>query len=1105
MDDDPTRGAGLARRIMTSPGVLTVAVLMVIALVAERSLLGNGPLGGGALVPAWGGASGLWQEYLAGFHTAGVGSAAPAPPYVALLAAVATVLGGKPWLAVDVLLLGSVPLAGLTAYLAARRITSYVPARVWTAAVYALLPAATGAVAAGRIGTAVTAVLIPVIGVLAFQLLTRPGRRGRRAAWAAGLTVAAAAAFVPLLWALAAIAAFVVALVVRVLRLAGRETVINLAIVAVVPAALLFPWTLQLFAHPSLFLVEAGIEGPGLSGLPLPGSALLLLSPGGPGVPPIWVTAGLGSAGLAALLLRRHRVLVTAGWAVALSGLLFAVVVSRISVVPPGAGQAVYGWPGVPLTLAAAGLLLAAAAASESMPVLLRPGTPDARSSGRRERSIRGAPGIRGLPDVRGLPGLPGLPGVRGFPSVLSLRGRRGVPGVRGLPGGRGLRGSGTVPGARAMPGARRVHRVRHIGYPGSGGLAWRSAGTALVAVAACSAPVVAAGSWIARGAAGPVTRADGSVLPALVSASAGSGAPPGTLVLRPGPQRLTYSLLHGTDPLPGEPQIPEPAGAQRKLDRLVAGLVSGSGGDVGADGGALASFGVRYVLLPAPVEQRLSRVLDGTPGLRQLSHSSAFGLWKVTGVTARVRVVEPGGAVVGLPSGSINVNGASAPAAGGTLLLAEPADAGWHASLNGQPLAPLPEPAGGWAQGFQLPRGGGRLDITRDTTGRGLSLLAEGLALLVVMGFALPGLSAAEHDSPGGPGSTDGTPAPRSHAHRRRRTHSARRARGTRGNGATPGRRRSDPLPVPVTGSWGRGTEGGPPPGTADTATTDAALVASAPAPPSPDRAAPDPVPDPTAPDPDAADRVVPEPAAGDGALPDSAAPDLPVPDPADPDPPSDQTALDPAAPEAAEGDWTVPDPAVPEPTAPNPTALNPVPADPAVPDPEAADWAVHEPPAPELPAPELAAPDPAVPEPTVPEPTVPDLAAPDPAVPEPSVADPAMPEAAMPEPTVADPAVPGPAVPGPAAPVDSERADSDWGDSGWPDSGPAPVGWPGTDPAGTDPAGTGPAGTGPAGTDPVGTGWADTAGTENGSGPTGPGRTGRDTANRDRGEAGS
>ena len=82
------------------------------------------------------------------------------------------------------LLLGGVPLAGLTAYLATRRLTSVLAARIWLAVSYALLPVATGAVAAGRIGTVVAIVLLPLIGSMAGRVLTgqlRPGRHGRPA------------------------------------------------------------------------------------------------------------------------------------------------------------------------------------------------------------------------------------------------------------------------------------------------------------------------------------------------------------------------------------------------------------------------------------------------------------------------------------------------------------------------------------------------------------------------------------------------------------------------------------------------------------------------------------------------------------------------------------------------------------------------------------------------------------------------------------------------------------------------------------------------------------------------------------------------------------
>ncbi len=200
------------RRVLTSPGVLLFAGLAVVTLVAVRSLTssvlsGSATLGGGALVPAWGGAGSLWHEYLAGYHDTGIGSAASTPPYIGVMAALATLLGGKPWLATDLLLFGCVPAAGVTAYLATRRLTPVLAARIWIAASYALLPVATGAVAAGRIGTAVAFVLLPLIGIMIGRILTGTPRAARRAAWAAGLLTAVAAAFVPLAWPVAVIAA----------------------------------------------------------------------------------------------------------------------------------------------------------------------------------------------------------------------------------------------------------------------------------------------------------------------------------------------------------------------------------------------------------------------------------------------------------------------------------------------------------------------------------------------------------------------------------------------------------------------------------------------------------------------------------------------------------------------------------------------------------------------------------------------------------------------------------------------------------------------------------------------------------------------------------
>src|SRR5262249_43472932 len=296
------------------------------------------PLGGGSLVPAWGGASDLWSTYVQSFHPAGIGSTTPTPPWLAVIAALSTVLGGQPRLAIDVILIGCVPLAGMTATLAVRKVTTSAAVRVWASVTYALLPVATGVIASGRFGTAVAFVLLPLIVTQAGRMLTQSGPPAGRAAWATGLLVAIAAAFVPLLWALAFVACLLAAIVVRT---SSRGVLRNLAIAGLTPAVVLLPWTVTLLSQPAQLFLEAGLPQPGTPVSGLPARSLLLVSPGGPGLPPYWVTAGLVVVAFAALFAGRRRPLIIAGWAVALSGLLAAIVVSHLTVQPDDGGPVV--------------------------------------------------------------------------------------------------------------------------------------------------------------------------------------------------------------------------------------------------------------------------------------------------------------------------------------------------------------------------------------------------------------------------------------------------------------------------------------------------------------------------------------------------------------------------------------------------------------------------------------------------------------------------------------------------------------------------------------------------------------------------------------------
>jgi GT2 family glycosyltransferase len=642
------------RRIIGQPGVQLFAGLVIVSLIAERRLLGSSPLGGGALVPAWGGAAALWHEYLAGSHAVSVGSTASAPAYLAVVAGLATLLGGQAWLAVDVLLLGCVPIAGLTAYLATRWLVTATPARVLLAASYALLPVATGAVAAGRLGTAVVFMLLPLVAVSAGRMLTAAPRQARRAAWATGLLIAVAAAFAPLTWVLGLVFA-AGALAVRRWLIAVDP--VNATIVVVTPFFVLFPWSLHLLTSPSAFLSEAGLSTQGLTTRGLSPAALLALSPGGPGMPPLWVTIGLGLALLALVLPVRSGELVIAGWAVAIAGILAALVVSRLTVTPAG-GQPASGWPGVAIALAALGLLLASA------------------------------------------------PAAQWLASIIPNEGGRLSPGDSSPTAGYGR--------------SRRLLACAAL-------------------AAAATAPVLVAAYWVKDGVRGPVASIAAPLLPAFVSASSTSGQQYRTLILRPDGAGLDYLVVRQGDPTLGEPELGTASAAGAALSRQVAALGAPDGADAGDPGLVLGSFGIRWVLLPSPVDPVLAQRLDASLGLVALNKGPSYDLWQVTGPVARVRVVAADGTATALSSGSVNLSGVTAPAGGGTLVIAEPYG-GWTATLNGHVLKPVAAPVDGWAQGFVLPPGGGQLSITRNNMARVLSLFLELIATLAICLLALPG-----------------------------------------------------------------------------------------------------------------------------------------------------------------------------------------------------------------------------------------------------------------------------------------------------------------------------------------------------------------------------
>ncbi|MGQ0632838.1 MAG: glycosyltransferase [Sporichthyaceae bacterium] len=676
------RGAGgvLARRLVRSiPAMLAVALVLV-ALLAGRDLLGGGRLLGGAMLPAPDGAGALWDSYLGSWSDQGLGSADASPPYLALLAMLATLGLGSADLALTLVLLGSVPLAGLLVYLVGSTLPTSRPLRAWAAVAYASAPVLTGAIAAGRVGSAAAIALLPLVVLSAVRVVGTPARPGtNRAAWAGALALTVVGALAPLTWVLAVIAALAILALarLRVVRIGSgradeRALLARLAIALGVPVVALMPWSLEIVTDPSRLFGEPGLPGPGLAEDSWDTWRLVLLDPGGPGSVPGLVGAAIVFAGFAGVALARRPAGPAVGIAGAVVAYLVALVASRFEVAAPVGGAAAPIWPGVALALAALCLLSAAAV---------------------------------------------------------------------------GLHTLGTRLAARDF------------------GVAQLLAGA--VALLALGSPVVAAATWMASGAGDPLRRDSAPLVPAFVAAEAGTQDRPRTLVLRSretgaDPQEdfadleaseelavtgLSYALVRGSGPQLGDADRGVPPAAVRALESLVADLVSGRG-DAQAE--RLVDFGVRFVLVRSPIDDDIARGLDAVPALERVSTAGGDGLWRLQIPVARLMVVSSGSTQrVPLASDAVSADVDLPPQTpAGFLTLAEPADGHWSAEVDGRELRGLQR--AGWAQAFELPAGGGRLELRWSDPVRGVWMFSQAVLVLGVVVLALPGGSRRRPDDGG-------------------------------------------------------------------------------------------------------------------------------------------------------------------------------------------------------------------------------------------------------------------------------------------------------------------------------------------------------------------
>ena len=718
------------KRRATLVTVLLAAVALTAATVGPvlARVLGGARLSGGSLAPGTSTIGDLWSAVLSWWVPSGLGNPGPSDPFLAVLLPV-TAVAGDTGRAAAVLLVGGLVMAAAGAWFAAGAATRSVAVRAWTAVVWTGAPTLLLATSDGRLGAVIAHAGLPwvalglarAVGVARIDVVESGLVGARRevpvdgetqahpepvaqsstaepsmaAAAGAGLAFAVVSAAAPVLFPVGVVVILLLGLWRRRRRVLWTlAPALVLQGPTVVAAASGGAWR-TLLVDPGIALgAQAGPAWQQLLGWPSAGAAddwftALVGSPltGALAVVPFVATAMVGVVAVLALTRRPPAVrAVRLGWLIVAVGLVVAVVSSRIPVTLASADRGAAGpvdlltaaWSGPGVSLALLGLLLAA---------------------------VLGASGAR-----------PAL--------------------ARSAFGWRQVAAGVIVLVAWAGPGAVLAGWVATV----------RTDGTSLDLAA--EGPIVpAAGVQLQRSPDSPRV---------LVLNPSDDGALTATLLRDDGVQPVDLARVVSARALSGDALAPvvDPVD---EADAELAAAAAALGAGVGNGADAAADLAIGGVLVPSTVldeaddavsdaRNALVATLDATPGLERVTLTSAGTFWRVSTDTRSVswaRLTEPG--VDGTVLGSVSSSGRAVDAtidaaedAGVTreLVLAERADPGWRAWLDGKPLRSV---ATTWQQAFDVGTDGGHLVVAYRPAARDGWLAAQVLVIVVTTLLAIP------------------------------------------------------------------------------------------------------------------------------------------------------------------------------------------------------------------------------------------------------------------------------------------------------------------------------------------------------------------------------
>ncbi len=740
--------------------LLALMVTAAASLIGLLNLFRAEAVTGGALIPVSARLGDIWNHASSWWIPLGAGLPGHGDPFGYVLWLLGVLGAGDASGAVAWLLILAMPLAALGAWFAAGALTQRRRLRLAAALVWAGAPALQVALNQGRLGALVAHVMMPLL-VLALLRATgsvpgrgrfavpapgerrftekppaKPGINGTpswTAAAAAGLALAVVTAAAPSLLLPAAV---VVALCGVLLGRRGRTVWWSL-----LPSLALFlPFALSVADRPRALLADPGLPL-GFDAAPLWQQAL---------GQPLRFDAGAGLAGLAAFGPG------AVPWALLLALLLGlpVLLLALTAIFLPGR-HAAGRRPRLARCLWAAGILMLAGgwlaghvATGASANVLVTPFTGPAVSAAAfallgaallgAEALLDAADGsAAAAPDRKALARKILVRGTAATATVLLLAGP-----VAGLAAWAAHNVLQTAPPSAAAAGSGSAEGAGNIPVEGAGnGAGSDPAGDGALGtrrlVQAGKARTLPA-TAIDRGEGPERTRT-------LVISAEENGTFAASLMRGAGTRLDALSAVASARPVigaPGEETVRDDDAVAAMLRGVVATIVAGQGVDPRAQ---LEQLGVGFVVLEAAdsAAQLTASRMDAVPGLVAVGRTDTGWLWRISplnqpvikaaDVAHRVRIVDGAGATTGLLPAEVVTADAAAPAGpeGRLVVLAERADPGWSAWLDGRRLTAT---SVDWAQAFTLPAQGGRLSIRYENPWA----LWTGITQVVVIGLTV-------------------------------------------------------------------------------------------------------------------------------------------------------------------------------------------------------------------------------------------------------------------------------------------------------------------------------------------------------------------------------